>query len=88
MGALKLLLWPPGALTFCSTEKRKSPFLAGFQEMADVVTESRWFCQVRVYPAPCLRAVAQNEAYLVASHLPKGVQDSFEKSGSLDLSHA
>lgn len=56
--------------------------------MAGVVTESRWFWQVRVYPAPCLRAAAQNEAYLVASHLPKGVQDSYEKSGSSNLGHA
>lgn len=85
MGGLKLLLWPSGTLTFCSTEKRKSPFLAGFQEVAGVVTESQWFCQVRVYPAPCLRTITQNEAYLVASYLPKAVQDSFGKSRKLRL---
>lgn len=79
---LQLLLWPLGTYHRKHGEEEVSLlFLAAFQGTGagpDVVTETQWLCEFCLRPG----AIAQNEAFLVASHLPKDMLESLGKSGS------
>lgn len=84
MVGLQLVLWPLGTYHWKHGEEEVSLlFLAAFQGTgagADVVTETQWLCEFCLRPG----AVAQNEAFLLASHLPKDMLESLGKSGNAE----
>lgn len=71
---LSLEAWRRGSLTSLPG------CLSGTGAGADVVTETQWLCKFCLRPG----AVAQNEAFLLASHLPKDMLESLGKSGNAE----